>query len=289
MSRRTQSFLTMLSEDNLGTEAKDFIESLKTYDFHLLDPTFNSRIRFVNSSKQLGELIKDSSFELGDIPKIPLNHLNFDNPQLNQFIELGLKRSSTRKFSTDGLSFDTLSALLQAAYFNKNNVQVPEGLISAEQQQTLKWKNIASGGGVYTVELYYINFKTDGLPSGAYHYNLQEKTLEQVSVIQNEADLNEVRKGFFADKGSVIDFENASGAFVLAGIINRASFKYGNRAIGFAYIDAGAIINNIYQLASVLNYGCCGNGGYIDDILKKYLGLRTNYQVILGTVIIGSL
>lgn len=287
MSRRT-NLSGILADDNLGTEATDFLESLKTHDYHLLDPTYNERIRYVNASKDMGELIANHTFELGDMPRIPLAPLNLADPALCRFVEAGLHRSSQRRYAPEGLSLHTLSQLLQAAYFNKNNVSVREGVISAGDQAALKWKNIASGGGLYTVEVYYVNFRTDGLEPGTYHYNVDQKSLDQIRPIDSPEQVAELNRAFFADNQSVIDFDTASGVIVLAGIINRASFKYGNRAIAFAYIDAGAIINNLYSVSGMLNVGCCGNGGYLDDTLKTYLDLRTKNQVILSTVVIGS-
>lgn len=71
-------------------------------------------------------------------------------------------------------------------------------------------------------------------------------------------------------------------------MVHRGSFKYGNKSVVFNYIDSGAIMNNIYLLAGELNMGCCAMGGYLDDIIKGYLGLKTNTQIITGSIFIGN-
>ncbi|MEZ0609791.1 SagB/ThcOx family dehydrogenase [Fibrella sp. WM1] len=286
MSRRNPLGI-FLAEENLGDEAKDFLESLKTHEYHLLDPSFNERIRVVNSSKEIGGIIASHTFELGTLPQIPLAPLDLENPGLRALVEQGVRRSSQRQYG-EPLPFATVSQLLQTAYFNKNNVSLPDGVMDPAEQQQLRFKNIASGGGLYTVEVYYLSLRTDGLASGVYHYNLNDKTLEQVRVLDTDDDILKMQGAFFGDKRSNIDFDHASGIVVMAGIINRASFKYGNRAIALAYIDAGAIIHNLYTVSNLLGIGCCGNGGFLDDTLRTYLNLRTTSQVILGSVIVGS-
>ncbi len=286
MSRRQKDLQNIMAYDNLEPEAKDFIESLKIYEYDIWDYHYSEKIRLVNQDKDIKKLIRENNIELGNTESFGLSKLDMNNQVLADFARLGYQRESIREFDAKGISFEELSQLLQVVYFNKNNVDLPEN-INIENQPQRIYKNIASGGGMYPVELYYISLNTNGIPKGTYHYNLKNKSLDLLHKF-SEDDVQEIRKAYMVDIRNVIDFENAGGIIVLGGMVHRGSFKYGNRSVIFNYIDSGAIINNIYLLTGELNMGCCAIGGYIDDTLKKYLGLTTNTQIITGSIFIGS-
>lgn len=287
MSLRKKSVRDLMSDDNLGGEAREFLESLKTYEYSIWDYGFTEKIRMVNQDPEIKNLLKDNNIELGNLESFALSKLDTSNEAIKQFARLGYLRESTRLFSDDALSFEALSQLLQVAYFNKNNIDLPPNTERSDEQAERLFKNIASGGGMYPVEVYYLSLNTNGIPKGAYHYNLKSKSLDLLQEFGAE-EIADICKAYMCETRSIIDFDNAGGIIVLTGMVHRGSFKYGNKSVIFNYIDSGAIMNNIYLLAGELNIGCCAMGGYLDDIVKRYLGLKTNTQIITGSIFIGN-
>jgi SagB-type dehydrogenase family enzyme len=150
-------------------------------------------------------------------------------------------------------------------------------------------RNIASGGGLYPIDLYFICQHVENLPKGIYHYNLHRSTLELVSDFVSDAEFQKaVNRAFFTDAKIDIEYTNAAGYLIMGGVLNRACFKYLDRGVRWALIETGAVIHSIYLASASLQIGCCAVGGYCDDLVADLIGFTDKSQVALGVVAVGK-
>lgn len=269
--------INLLYEQNLSEHALDFLESSKMEEYDIMD--YNFRLMSVMSSPHYMDQIKNHSNELGIVEEVKLacSEMGMRSQNLH---ELNSARKSIRSFSNEPLDFKDLSNLLSLSY----SITQPE-----DQQLLPLRRNIASGGGLYPIDLYFINRHVNGLKKGVFHYNIHNHSLELISNYDSERELEEaVARAFCTKNKTDMDYENAAGYLVLGGMLNRVCFKYMDRGLRFALIDAGAIIHSIYLASAALQIGCCAVGGYFDDLVSKLIGLRGNAQTTLGCVLIGK-
>jgi SagB-type dehydrogenase family enzyme len=262
----------LLYDDYLSASARDFIESSKMHEYDYLE--YSQHLGAIMDSPYYMAQITGHTTELGNLPEIGLP----DNLQAGEdykvLRQILLNRKSTRKFDHEGISISHLSLLLRNAYF-------------ATSKNGPATRCTPSAGGLYPIGLYFISLNTIDLLNGIYHYNITTESLQQIKLLDAPL-LSKVEHSFYSKHRTDIDFENASGILILAGVLNKTSLKYMDRGIRFILIEAGAIMQNIYLNAAVLKMGCCACGGYIDDRVSQLLDLKSKDQTILSTIIIGK-
>jgi SagB-type dehydrogenase family enzyme len=80
--------------------------------------------------------------------------------------------------------------------------------------------------------------------------------------------------------------EEASCIFVWTATVERAKWKYRERAYRYIYMDAGHIGQNLYLAATAMNLGCCTVGAFYDEEVDRLIGIdgREEISVYLGAV-----
>jgi SagB-type dehydrogenase family enzyme len=260
-------------DDYLSASARDFIESSKMHEYDYLE--YSQHLESVMESPYYMSQINGHTTELGNLPEIALPDNLDASEEYKVLRQILLNRKSIREYYPEGISISHLSLLIRNSYFitSKNN---------------LATRCIPSGGGLYPIELYYISLNTIDLSNGIYHYDINTESLQQLKLLDISL-LNKIEHSFYSKHRIDIDFKNASGVLILAGILNKTSLKYMDRGVRFILIETGAIMQNIYLNAAVLKMGCCACGGYIDDRVSELLDFKTKDQTILSTLIIGKL
>ena len=259
----------LLFEKSLSEYSFDFLECSKLHSYSLIE--YGENINSIMQSSFYTNLIKNNTSEMGFCVEIPLPKDNENSSLINSYNEIQTKRESTRKFNKKGITLKKLSSLLQFSYSLKGNK-----------------RNIPSAGGLYPIELFYINLNTQGLAKGVFHYNLSKNVLTKLENLNFQEQKSEIQKAFYFSDRNDVEIKSSAGIIILGGILNRVSFKYGDRGIRWALIESGAIMQNIYLSSSVLNLGCCAIGGYLDDNINKLLGFVAPYQTVLNAIVIGA-
>lgn len=254
--------------------ALDFIESSKCTNYNMRE--FGMYARSVMQDPFYMKQIISSTTELGCTEKVKL--INKIPEKIKALRQIQLKRKSTRKY-TKFLNFEELSALLLNSYF-----------IIEKSNNNVNRRSIASGGGLYPIDLYYINLKIKGLEKGVYFYNLFEENLEIIKTEKSNNNFNsDFNTAFYVEHMQMDwDFETISGVIVFAGILNRVSCKYQDRGLRFALMDVGSILQNIHLAAGALDIDCCAIGGYLDDELNNFIGLAYPNECVLLTMYIAK-
>lgn len=162
-------------------------------------------------------------------------------------------RRSIREFTGEPLELAQVAQLLWAA----------QGVTSADAHRTAP-----SAGGLYSLELYLIAANVKSLPSGIYRY--ENLIHELVCLMEGDK-----RQRLFCSALEQTSILQAAAIFVLAGIYERISSKYGDRGIRYTHMEAGHAAQNLLLQASALGLGAVLVGAFDDAKVKQVLGLST--------------
>jgi SagB-type dehydrogenase family enzyme len=66
--------------------------------------------------------------------------------------------------------------------------------------------------------------------------------------------------------------EQAAVVFIWTAVVERAKWKYLERAYRYIYMDAGHIGQNLYLAATALGLGCCAIGALYDEEVNRLVG-----------------
>lgn len=270
--------INYLYDPGLSNYALDFLESSKMRSYEAAE--YGLRLNTIMGNEYFMDQIANHTSELGCPETVALPRVAAP-VMAEQLAELNQRRRSRRNYAPTGLTLAEVGQLLRLAYVVTDATNLERGLPPT--------RNIASGGGLYPIDLYYVNRRTQGLRPGVYHYHVANETLERLPGLEDSVALEEqLNAAFFADQQADMDYPNASGYLVLGGVLNRVCFKYQDRGLRFALVDAGAITHSIYLASAALGIGCCGMGSYSDDLANKLIGFRGTAQQVLGVVVIGK-
>jgi SagB-type dehydrogenase family enzyme len=177
------------------------------------------------------------------------------------------ERRSLREFARSSLSFEELSQLIWAI----------QGISARSFGFGLR--TAPSAGALYPIETYVVVNWVETLPSGLYHYSV------------NETELILLKEGRF---GSALSraaleqewLERASCVFIWTAVIERSKRKYRERAFRYIYMDAGHIGQNLYLAATALGLGCCTVGAFYDEEIDRLIGIDgvKEVSIYLGAV-----
>lgn len=164
------------------------------------------------------------------------------------------KRRSVREFAPKPLSLGQLGYLLWA---------------STGIQRTghgYDFRTAPSAGALYPIETYIVVNSVKDLQSGIYHYGIRRHELERMKV----GDLG----GEIAAAALGQDMcATAPAVLIWTAVFARSTWKYGQRAYRYIYLDAGHIAENLALAAVSLGLGTCQIGALFDDEVNKLLDL----------------
>lgn len=163
--------------------------------------------------------------------------------------EILVARRSVRNFSNKTLNLKQISQLLWAA----------QGITAKNGSRTAP-----SAGALYPLLVYVISGANENLSAGVYQYHPDRHSLHQMS----SKDLRRE----FCDAGlSQPSIENAPVTFLITGIFQKATVKYGQRGIQYVLIEAGHVGQNILLQAEALDLGAVPIGAFQDKEVMRLM------------------
>jgi SagB-type dehydrogenase family enzyme len=167
-------------------------------------------------------------------------------------------RRSVRRYSGNPLSLENLSTLLfhSAGISGKLDLEnIPE-TVSLGRTDHLDLRTTVSGGALYPIDLFVLATNIDRLPHGVYRYLPKRHALKPVALPMEMPPVRSL--GQFGE----IEIENAS--FLLGYVYNvfENARKYGETALGFAFLEAGSIAAHIHLFCTALGLGSCDVGSF---------------------------
>ena len=169
-------------------------------------------------------------------------------------------RRSMREFGTRDLTLSELAQLLWAGQGQTS----PRGFRTAP-----------SAGALYPLELYVV--KGDGI----FNYDPELHAIRPV-------DSSDVRDGLAQAAFGQRSILNAPISIVIAGVVERTSVKYGQRAERYVALEAGAAGENILLQATSLGLGGVWIGAF-DDASVVEIAKLADGAVPFGILAIGEI
>jgi SagB-type dehydrogenase family enzyme len=177
-------------------------------------------------------------------------------------LEKALTRRRTRRdYNGMPLSLDAVSQLLWA------------GQGACESGPC---RNAPSAGGVYPAELLLVANDVTGIDAGIYRYQFGSHSLEPGSSAGHRSGLEETAIGpqpWISDASAVIVV-----CMNMSAIIHhfRDQAPKKRRGERYAYVETGAISQNIHLQATAMDIGMVHVGGFVDEKLAAALDLPEN-------------
>lgn len=159
------------------------------------------------------------------------------------------KRRSVRDFKGMPLTIAEVSQLLWAA----------QGITDAGGRRTAP-----SAGALYPIEIYVVAGNVNGLPAGIYKYRPGRHELLCVSKGDRRDDLCNAALG----QPSI---RRAGAVFILSGMYERTTVKYGERGIRYVHMEVGHAAQNICLQAVSLGLGTVVIGAFRDGEVVRIL------------------
>jgi SagB-type dehydrogenase family enzyme len=180
------------------------------------------------------------------------------------------QRRSVRQYQDRYLTQKELAALVWAT----------QGVTLASAHYLLR--TAPSAGALYPVETYLAIHKVEEMEPGIWHLNLLDFSLELLQAMDSRQPLVQACLGqrFMAE--AAVDF-------IWTGILNRAMWKYRERAIRYIFLDAGHICQNLMLAATALDLGCCPVGAFFDEEVEGLVGVDGVEEVALYLASVGPL
>lgn len=199
-------------------------------------------------------------------PAIPL--AGEHNAQPADLWDVMRRRRSRREFSAQPIPRHQLESLIWAA----------QGVTGRAGSFLLR--TAPSAGALYPIETYLHLKAVEGLAPGLYHLNPQRWRLEKIRAGDLGFELAEAAMG-----QSMVEY--AAATFLWTAVIGRSTWKYGQRAYRYIYLDAGHIGAHVALAAEALGLGCCAIAALYDDEINTIIGVDGQEETIVYMTVVG--
>lgn len=201
----------------------------------------------------------------------------------SRLFELLRRRETVRQFDTArSLPLEVFSALLTYTFGCHGTMQLAENFVALK-------KSSPSGGALHPIEAYPLVLNISGLPSGMYHYNVGNHSLEVIEEI-DEANARKRAMEFASGQDWI---SHAHAVFVMVARFDRFFWKYRNnsKAYKVLFLDAGHLSQTFYLLCTEFGVGPFFTAAINDAVIDKHLdldGIRDGAVAICGCGIADS-
>jgi SagB-type dehydrogenase family enzyme len=139
-----------------------------------------------------------------------------------------------------------------------------------------------SAGALYPVETYLAVHRVEGVAPGIWHFQVPDFALELLAA-------GDFRQPLAAAGLSQSFLSEAGAVFIWTGVLNRARWKYRERAVRYLFLDAGHICQNLMLAATALGLGVCPVGAFFDEEVENLVGVDQKEEVALYLASVGPL
>ena len=175
-------------------------------------------------------------------------------------------RRSVRDYVESPLSISEISQILWAAQGFTQERKEPPRMWNPKYEWQGGMRTAPSAGALYPMEIYLLSGNIEGLAKGVYKFIPKNHSLRKMMSGDKRTDLCNV-----ALKQAAI--EKAAAVIVMAGVYERTSYKYGERAERYVHIEVGSIAENVYLQGTTLGIGTVIIGAFQDAEVKSVLQL----------------
>ena len=192
-------------------------------------------------------------------------------------------RRSIRRYSGNPISLKDLSTLLfhAAGISGHSDVQISPEPLAVTEDAHLDLRVAASGGALYPVDLCVIAINVAQLAPGAYRYLPKHHALKPVG---RPGALEDVKK---MAQFHEIEIEKSSFMAVYVYKHFENARKYGDSALGFAFIESGAMAAHTHLVCTALGFGSCDVGNYSKRQFERILDVDGVSGHVIHLTVVG--
>jgi SagB-type dehydrogenase family enzyme len=243
--------------------------------YHCNSKHTSARLAFVSPSQMrrrdravhaFYEASKNKFKTYTSVPKIELPRPGLDLAMsLNRAIQ---NRQSHRSFAPGVPSVAEIATLLERSY----------GLCGSRGD--LIGRPVPSGGGLYPLDVYLMQFAGGAIDEGVYHYHVGGHYLQRISASCDRKTLQ---------AASIYPEIVAEAPLLLAVVADmpRTRAKYGERAYRLALLEAGHLSQNLYLIVQALGLGLVALDGFYDDRVHAVLDVDGVAEIALILFAVG--
>jgi SagB-type dehydrogenase family enzyme len=184
------------------------------------------------------------------------------------------QRKSARVYAQGALSVVEISQILWAAQGFTRELKNPPHMWNPKYEWQGGLRTAPSAGALYPMEIYVLAGSVEDLAKGVYKYVPKDHSLKKIIGGDKRSALSNA-----ALKQAAI--ERGAAVLLLAGVYERTSYKYGDRAERYVHIEAGAIAENVSLQGVALGLGMVLIGAFKDDEVKNVLHLPDDERPLI--------
>jgi SagB-type dehydrogenase family enzyme len=169
------------------------------------------------------------------------------------------RRRSVRAFADRPLALAEVAQLLWSA----------QGVTSASGGRTAP-----SAGALYPLELFVVAGDVTDLAPGIYRYRPASHDLARVAEGDHRRALAAAALGQSSPAGAPV-------VFVITGVYERTTGKYGDRGVRYVHVEAGLAAENLCLAAAAEGLGAVVVGAFDDARVGEVLGLTRDLRPLL--------
>jgi SagB-type dehydrogenase family enzyme len=167
------------------------------------------------------------------------------------------KRRSIRDYLPRAITVEELSQVIWAA----------QGVTDARDGL----RTSPSAGALYPLEV-YVSVREGGVEdvqAGVYHYGPDKHF---IILVRNGDHSSQLQAAAHGQEQVGL----AAASIVIAGVLERTSSKYGDRAAQYVFQESGHAAENVYLQSTALGLGTVVMGAFDEDEVSRAIGLKPN-------------
>jgi SagB-type dehydrogenase family enzyme len=193
-------------------------------------------------------------------------------------------RRSVRHYSGRAVSLKELSTLLfhSAGISGQLPLEKAPGTVALQESDHIDLRTSISGGALYPIDLFVLALKVAQLPAGPYRYLPKHHALKPAGPTGVPAEL-----GRLAQFGE-IEIEKAACLFGYVYNVFENARKYGEAALGFAFIETGAIAAHVHLISTAIGLGSCDVGSFSKGRFERLFAADGISRHMIHLTVIGK-
>lgn len=254
----------------VGDPSEDFIEATK---LHRDSMGWEAPgVRMLESVPEMGAVVARAGRDYASLPGVDLPD---PDPISAPLVRVLRDRRSAPAIADQTISLRSVATVLRTAWEPVG----PSGAVHGSQPR----RPSPSAGALQPLDLWIVVRDVTGLEPGL-HYVQMNHTGQARTIHVGAVDLDA-----FAEASLQPEITGAAPvSIVVSAMPWRSRFKYGHRAVRFALIEAGHVVQNLQLIATGLGLASRPLGGFVDDEINALLGFDGVNEVGLYVVPVGS-